>query len=282
MIYRSNQAFEGVLKEAYRLLTDRNSSNISPFKIEQYFEENDVLKARVLRLFTNYRTEWRNKSTHDYNLYFTDQEAFLAIVSISAFINILFAQMLEKLAYDHEIAELHGKGTMVDIELEKLDFIERIKQILILFAKELRAGEQTVLQGGTEGFAVAGALAGFFSKFAEGITVRQEYPITTGNERSIGGTRRYYADFLLEFEGEQLIIELKLSKDAKNVTRLIRDGSQQLLTYMSTAAINKGIVFIPLMVENHEVLVNDVQYNVGSKVYEIVQIYADDKTATLQ
>ena len=102
VIYRSNQAFEGALKEAYRIIADKNPNKITPHKIEKYFEENDVLKERVLQLFTNYRTEWRNKSTHDYKLYFSEQEAFLAIVNISAFINILLEQMVEKQAYNKE------------------------------------------------------------------------------------------------------------------------------------------------------------------------------------
>ena len=76
VVYRSNQAFEGALKEAYRIITGRDSSRITPHKIEKYLEQNNVLKERVLQLFTNNRTEWRNKSTHDYNLYFSEQEAF--------------------------------------------------------------------------------------------------------------------------------------------------------------------------------------------------------------
>ena len=90
VIYRCNQAFEGSLKEAYRIITGNDPNKLTPHKIEKYFEQNSVLRERVLSLFTNYRTEWRNKSTHDYKLYFSEQEAFLAIVSISAFINILF------------------------------------------------------------------------------------------------------------------------------------------------------------------------------------------------
>ena len=88
VIYRTNQAFEGSLKEAHGIFTGNKLKNVTPFKIEQYLEQNNLLKDRVLSLFTNYRTEWRNKSTHDYELYFTEQEAFLAIINICAFFNI--------------------------------------------------------------------------------------------------------------------------------------------------------------------------------------------------
>lgn len=48
VIYRSNQAFEGALKEAYRIITGNDPMNITPYKIEQYFEESRILKERVL------------------------------------------------------------------------------------------------------------------------------------------------------------------------------------------------------------------------------------------
>ena len=47
-IYRTNQAFEGSLKEAYRVLTGNQPGKLTPFKIEQYFVQNSILKERVL------------------------------------------------------------------------------------------------------------------------------------------------------------------------------------------------------------------------------------------
>lgn len=88
VIYRSNQAYEGSLKEAYRVITDNQPEKLSTFQIEKYFENGTILKDRVLALFVNYRQEWRNKSTHDYTLYFSEQEAFLAIVNVYAFVTI--------------------------------------------------------------------------------------------------------------------------------------------------------------------------------------------------
>ncbi|MEH2117121.1 hypothetical protein [Nostoc sp.] len=64
-IYRTNQAFEGSLKEAYRVLASKDPERERPYDIEQYFEKNKVFRQRVLAQFTNYRTEWRNPSSHD-------------------------------------------------------------------------------------------------------------------------------------------------------------------------------------------------------------------------
>ncbi|TOM29750.1 hypothetical protein CGH80_22565, partial [Vibrio parahaemolyticus] len=79
VIYRTNQAFEGALKEAFRSFSSNEPAKKTPAQIEKYLESNKVLKERVLEQFKNYRSEWRNKSTHDYKLFFSSQEALLAI-----------------------------------------------------------------------------------------------------------------------------------------------------------------------------------------------------------
>ncbi len=98
-IYRSNQAFEGSIKEAYRVLAEKDPQRKTTFDIEKYLQENNLFKQRVLAQFSNYRTEWRNPATHDYNLDFDEDEAFLAITSVSAFAKLLTNQISEKLAF---------------------------------------------------------------------------------------------------------------------------------------------------------------------------------------
>ena len=83
-IYRTNQAFEGSIKEAYRVLAGQDPTKTRPFDIENYLEKNSVFRTRVLNQISSYRKEWRNPSTHDYKLDFDESEAFLAIVSVSA------------------------------------------------------------------------------------------------------------------------------------------------------------------------------------------------------
>jgi hypothetical protein len=56
-IYRTNQAYEGILKEAYKIFnTTTYKSNPTPFEIESYFIDNHVFTDRVNSLFTHYRT----------------------------------------------------------------------------------------------------------------------------------------------------------------------------------------------------------------------------------
>jgi hypothetical protein len=81
-IYRTNQVYEGSLKEAYRILSGEPvSSKTTLFEIEKFFDGNDQIRSRVLKQMSRYREDYRNPSTHDYKLDFDENEALLAILS---------------------------------------------------------------------------------------------------------------------------------------------------------------------------------------------------------
>lgn len=102
VIYRANHAYEGALKEAFEKLTGSDASHETPNHIENHLEQSNVLRSRVLDLMRNYRKEWRNPSTHEYELFFTAQEALLAIITVSAFVTVLLDQVLDQLAIQHQ------------------------------------------------------------------------------------------------------------------------------------------------------------------------------------
>jgi hypothetical protein len=99
-IYRTNQAFEGGLKEAYRVLTGKDPAKLTPYQIENYLEENRIIRPRALKQLTRYREDYRNPSVHDYKLDFDADEALLAIVSVCAFTKLLLNQISARLAFD--------------------------------------------------------------------------------------------------------------------------------------------------------------------------------------
>jgi hypothetical protein len=99
-IYRTNQAYEGSLKEAYRVLAGKDPSVKTPNEIEKYLEGAKVVRPRVLTQLTRYRQDYRNPSTHDYKLDFDQNEAILAIVSVCAFAKLLIDQISERLAFE--------------------------------------------------------------------------------------------------------------------------------------------------------------------------------------
>ena len=44
-IYRTNQAFEGSVKEAYRVLAGHDPAKKRPFDIENYLEQNNIFRS---------------------------------------------------------------------------------------------------------------------------------------------------------------------------------------------------------------------------------------------
>ncbi|MCD4681294.1 MAG: GxxExxY protein [Bacteroidales bacterium] len=265
VIYRSNQAFEGALKEAYRIITGNDSNRITPHKIEQHFEKNSVLKDRVLQLFTNYRTEWRNKSTHDYKLYFSEQEAFLGIVNISAFVNILFDQMIEKRAYEKEKEDLKSKPKNPKPGAASKSLFERIIELLKDFSLEIpNKTVGTTLPRITE-LELIGSLTAYINESADDIEVFTEYAIMRNNNM-----KKYYADFLLQLNEEKVIIEIK--NTIRNQNRILSSGTDQLLNYLTASAITKGILFIP-PIRDGVVEIKKVIKEIGGINYEIVQVY---------
>ena len=270
VIYRSNQAFEGALKEAYRILHGKITKRITPYQIEKYFEEDDVLKERVLNLFKNYREEWRNKSTHDYKLYFSEQEAFLAIVNISAFVNILFDQMIEKKAFDNEMSQLKSRDVKPIQLSENQSLAERATELLKTFSLEVPEKARGAAIPYISESEITGALMAFFKSIAEDIVVYSEYPIAV-----LGRDRQMRADFLLESKEESLIIEIKNAR--KNTDQTILQGTEQLISYLVASKTKNGILYIPPLWKTDEMVCVESARKVGDIEYKIVQIYPNRK-----
>jgi hypothetical protein len=266
VIYRSNQAFEGALKEAYRIITGRDSTRRKPHEIEKYLEEKAVLKERVLQLFTNYRTQWRNTSTHDHTLYFSEQEAFLAIVNISAFINILLDQMLEKKAYDRTASDLKGRPTPEIPILKDKELLETAAELLKIYSVAVPGIVERAAAPGIREVELTGSLIAFINSVAVDIDVLSGFAIVTRADN-----RRYYADLLLQRGQEKLIIEIK--KPVRGVARVLSGGTEQLLDYLTASGIAQGILYIPPTREGEELEISRLEQAIGGTVYTIMRMY---------
>lgn len=265
VIYRSNQAFEGALKEAYRIITKNDSNNITPHKIEKYFEENNLLKDRVLQLFTNYRMEWRNKSTHDHNLYFSEQEAFLAIVNISAFINILFDQMIERRAYDTEVNDLKNRKQTETPWIKSGSLLDSVLELLKLYSLEVPGKVKGTAMPRITEIEIFGSLTAFINSAAKDIEVVPEYQIISKNKR------KYIADFLLRQGEEKLIIEVKNS--SHDISTALSRGMDQLVNYLIVSGVTQGIIYIPPMREGLELGIVTYKFTRDDIIYQITQIF---------
>src|ERR1700754_3319964 len=186
VIYRTNHAFEGILKEAYLTLAEKPADKITPYEIEAYLLESNVLRSRVVDLLKNYRQEWRNPSTHDHKLFFSEQELFLAIVTVSAFVSILLDQILEKLAYIRKSKELDSAAIPARDRIknfEKLSSIDKVQRILASFADHFIKNYSTM---SVYSMNTANAqMAAFIKKVAPDMNVELEPEITLPSQRKL-------------------------------------------------------------------------------------------------
>lgn len=234
-IYRTNQAFEGSIKEAYRVLAGQDPERKRPFDIENYLEKNKVFRSRVLSQFTTYRTEWRNPSAHDYKLDFDESEAFLAIVSVSAFACLLLDQIAERVSYLNSQAEAEAqKQTLAENLAASLnaDLFSRTIDVLRQFCSTHTPSSSTSAQHTETQF--IGALHGFLASVAPDISV-----VT---EARLAKDRPFRADLLISRGEEKIVVELKRRLFNKNLQNVIA----QVEHYMLLSGINSGIaLFLP-------------------------------------
>ena len=267
VIYRTNHAFEGILKEAYAILTGQDPNKKTPHQIEQYLDTNKILRERVIYLLTNYRTQWRNPSTHDYQLFFSEQEAFLSIVTICAFVGILLDQLLEKAAFDREKEQVKKSGEKPiskSKEYKSLDLWE----IAIKLAKDYSmkfpypANDEIQI---TENELIGG-LSAFIDFSDKEIATYRERVFEIDNQKLI-------VDMVLIKRDDKVILEMK--KTRKNIIKssVVED---QIFSYMVASGINLGILLFVPDKPARSVKEELIERTIGSKSLKVMKIFPEN------
>lgn len=239
VIYRCNHAFEGILKEAFTHFEGKDSSKKTPNDIEKYLVTNAILKERVLDLFTNYRQNWRNPSTHDYKLFFTEQEAFLAIVTVSAFVSILLDQVVERISYESEKNEFATRSEEIKKSINKYDslnFADKVAALTNKFAIEVISGNSKPSERSES--QLVGTLSGFIN------SVEPEYKITS--EPSFNYRDSILRpDLLIESHEGKVILEIKRASGRRERVGDPIDlaALEQVKTYQKVTGIKEAILF---------------------------------------
>jgi hypothetical protein len=231
-IYRTNQAFEGSIKEAFRVLTEQDPAHKRPYDIEGHLEKEGIFKPRVLSQFTTYRKDWRNPSTHDYKLYFDESEAFLAIISVTAFACLLLDQISEQLAFRSAKAEAESKKAVLAASLDaEIEISKRTSNAILEFCQHHMPINNALATTESQ---IVGSLHGFLSSVAPDLTIETDVLL---DQRS-----RYRADMKVSGTGASVLIEVKrvYRKDDEN------QAIDQVMKYMSLAQVNNSILlFLP-------------------------------------
>lgn len=234
-IYRCNQAFEGSLKELYRVLSGKDPTKTTPNVIEKFLIKGDVLRPKVISQMTRYRQEWRNPSTHDYMLDFDENESFLAIVNISAFAKVAVAQIASKIAFDKASTSPRETEKAEVLKLEKtagktryVGLTEDTAILAKLFLQ--KPNEEISHTGALSESLLASSLGGFMSSM-------ESWDIVL--EAPLGQDSGFYADMLIRDKGEVTLVELKkLVGSGQNISRMI----QQMSRYMQIADLRKSVL----------------------------------------
>lgn len=230
-IYRTNQAFEGSIKEAFRVFTGKDPVKTRPYEIEIYLEKNNVFRTRVLSQLSNYRVEWRNPSAHDYKLGFDESEAFLAIVSVSAFSCLLFDQVAERIAFENAQAEANARknltGKIFD-EPRDATLIALVVNLLMRFSADPLSLRQSPSSQSESQF--IGSLHGFLLSAAAELEIQTEVAFDTRFNIRV--------DLLVKRGDETLVIETKRRFTRHNYEM----GLTQLENGMSAAGTREGIL----------------------------------------
>jgi hypothetical protein len=274
VVYRTNHAFEGILKEAYQILENKPSNEKTPSEIENYLSNSNVFNQRVMELFVNYRKNWRNPSTHDHKLFFLEQEAFLAIVTVSAFVNLLLDQIIEKVSYDTEKAEFESRAKEIAKTIknyENLHVVDKIAAILFRFAEQLRINLNiTSIKSDSQ---LLGMLAGFLSSIEPNAKFDTEptYPAGTNILRPTG---------LVRLNNENIVVTiLHTKRDSTYELHGIENIEVEAMkSFLSANNYNNGIVFyLPQQLDDMMVLAQ-TSGKTSNSTQNIREIYADEKS----
>lgn len=238
MVYRTNHAYEGGLKEAFEKLTGKDGSRKSPHDIENHLEKSGVLRSRVLDIMRNYRQEWRNPSTHEYELFFTEQEALLAIITVSAFVAVLLDQIIDQLAVQQQqatISEQLPAITSAISNYQSLSFPDQVVELIRSFLTSPQFPASVGPATHSESYFEA-AMANFLREAEPSMTLALEPVVEVGDQL-------LRPDLLLEKGGDTVVVEIKrairrgLSRDAAVL---------QVLTYARHVDAKRAIVvFMP-------------------------------------
>jgi hypothetical protein len=180
---------------------------------------------------TRYRQEWRNTSTHDHTLLFSEQDAILAIVSVSAFAVVLLNQVIETLNFKKKKAAVEAQRAEFSAELAKyrdLDFERGLVTLVQAFAATLQT-DDSALHVATEA-EILGQLAGFLAALDPSLRISLAMQI---------GNREF--DLVVERGSERAAIELKRT----GTTQFLRAAANQVGAMIANANIPFAVLFVP-------------------------------------
>ena len=234
VIFRCNQAFEGSIKEAYRVLAEKDPQKVRPYDIEQFLASTNLLRKKVLDQFTNYRKEWRNPASHDYTIDFDEDEALIAIVSVTVFAIVLTDQIAGKIAF--KAAASAPPSQALSAADKAAPLIELVTNKVLDFARSHVDEVGPTHSAAHDYYRLEGALAGYLSAELSSlpdIGVEQNKRFSSSE-----------ADILVRKGEEKVVIELKRTSIRQSLKSVVQRAVTQVALYLHEPDIVGAVVLI--------------------------------------
>ncbi|WP_020173534.1 hypothetical protein [Methyloferula stellata] len=234
VIFRCNQAFEGSIKEAYRVIAGKDPQSVRPYEIEQFLGSSNLLRKKVLDQFTIYRREWRNPSAHDYTLDFDEDEALLAIVSVTVFAIVLSDQIDSKLAFDAAASAAPAQA-LTSAE-QNAPLLDLVTNKVFAFAQSHVDTIGPSHSPAHDYYRLEGALAGYLSSELASLPD----VVVEQNKRFASSE----ADIVVGRNSERIVIELKRASGKASAKGIAHQAVTQVALYLHEPNMVGAVVLV--------------------------------------
>ena len=235
VIYRCNQAFEGCSRTAYKLLSDKTFEEVKKVKawqIEKYLEEEGILNDRVLPLFNNYRNKWRNESAHNYELFFSENEGFVAISNVISYLYVLFNQIIYKLSQNNLAGDPITIPSQGHTKKKEGTLIRTLTSELVSFFSDARFEGLKLVKGSPTILEVQ--IVASFSSYLQVL-----YPEFIIEHEKKVGEDGFIVDLIVRSNKEEVALEFK-----RHTKISVNNGEFQLLNLINRSTIKNGILVV--------------------------------------
>ncbi len=267
-VLRANHAFEAALGEAYKLVCGKDPEDLTVKELYQYLDEQNIFKDKEAQTFHRYLEDWEIPAETDEQLFFSEQEAMLAILNVSAFFLILVEQIIEIASYEKAKSFLGwDRAERIHQEIERYGdkfFLDKVVALLRLFSADLFYIEER--ENAPAEYEMLGYLRGFLEVAAPEFSVEIEKRIEIGVAHT-------HLDMVITHNEEMILIETKRSNQIKGSIFDIDNAISQLSGYMTATGIKKSVLFYLPILGSTDLATREIDMEVDGVQQQIMVVY---------
>ena len=213
VIYRTNQAYEGILRLAYENILKKAEKNKSNIEIEEELLKENVINELTKKYIALYRGDIRNKSLHNYKIKFSESDAFLAINNVTSFLYTLINRLQINDAYmvmnkkEEKIKEI-----VKSLLSKNLSFDDLLEEALLKFPEIYFSNPKS--SDLDNGFYVLGELEAYLEHINKNWKISVcPNPPEEYYDKMVDSISSLIPDLLIKTKEKTVIIEICMDKD---------------------------------------------------------------------